>query len=313
MQTVVLCPGQGAQAIGMAKSWCETNAQARSTFEVADAIFKQGPHASTLSELAWNGPAGVLHRTDVSQPALYTAGVACARALGIESFGSILAIAGLSLGEYTALHLAGAFTFEDGLRLVIERGRLMQSAAEASKGGMIALIGADEASAQAVCEAASEGEVLVPANYNAPGQIVLSGHASACERANTVASEKGLRAAMLTVAGAFHSPLMQGAAQGMEQALAQTHFSPLSREVWSNVTAQPHNNADLDLIRKRLVEQLVSPVRWSQSCANLIASLNSRALREGTIFHELAPGTVLRGLMKRIDRATEVLSHDQPA
>ncbi len=313
MQTVVLCPGQGAQVIGMAKWWCESNAHARSTFETADAIFEQSGHATSLSTIAWNGPAELLHRTDVSQPALYTAGIACARALGNDAFGSMLAISGLSLGEYTALHLAGAFSFEDGLRLVIERGRLMQAAAEASKGGMIALIGADEASAQAVCDEASQGEVLVPANYNAPGQIVLSGHASACARANSIASEKGLRAAVLTVAGAFHSPLMQPAAAGMETALAKTQFSPLKGEVWSNVTAQPHNSADLDLIRKRLVEQLVSPVRWSQSCANLIASLNSRNLREGTVFHELAPGTVLRGLMKRIDRATEVLSHDQPA
>ncbi|MSR41312.1 MAG: ACP S-malonyltransferase [Phycisphaerales bacterium] len=313
MQTVVLCPGQGAQVVGMAKSWCEANADARAIFETADRLYTSGPDGRTLSDLAWNGPAELLSRTDVSQAALYTAAIACAHAMGMNAFGTIVATAGLSLGEYTALHLAGAFSFEDGLRLVIERGRLMQSAAEMSKGGMVALIGADEASAQAVCDEAAQGEVLVPANYNAPGQIVLSGHASACARAATVASEKGLRAAVLSVAGAFHSPLMQPAAEGMERALAQTQFSPLHREVWSNVTAQPHNSADLDSIRKRLVEQLVSPVRWSQSCANLIASLAARQLREGTIFHELAPGTVLRGLMKRIDRATEVTSHDQPA
>ncbi len=313
MRTVLLCPGQGAQAVGMAKAWCELHPAARETFDIADRIFANGPDGKTLSDLAFNGPLELLSRTDVSQPALFTAGVACSRAMGSTAFGEIVATAGLSLGEYTALHLAGAFSFEDGLRLVIERGRLMQSAAEQSKGGMVALIGADDASAQAVCDEACQGEVLVPANYNAPGQIVLSGHATACARAAAVASDKGLRAAVLSVAGAFHSPLMQPAAEGMERVLAQTQFSPLTIEVWSNVSAQPHNSADLGLIRKSLVEQLVSPVRWSQSCANMLASLASRKIREGTAFHELAPGTVLRGLMKRIDRATEVTSHDQPA
>src|SRR5690606_2806175 len=169
---------------------------------------------------------------------------------------AIAAAAGLSLGEYTALHLAGAFEFIDGLKLVAERGRLMQQAAEAGRGGMVALIGADEDQAAAVCEAAAEGEVLVTANFNAPGQIVLSGHAAACDRAVKVAESMGLRGAPLTVAGAFHSPLMQPAADGLRQTLAATELRKLQFSVWSNVTAEPHDADNPELLRDRLVQQL---------------------------------------------------------
>jgi [acyl-carrier-protein] S-malonyltransferase len=222
---------------------------------------------------------------------------------------ALAAAAGLSLGEYTALHLAGAFSFEDGLRLVALRGRFMQDAAEASQGGMVALIGADEDKALEVCAKASQGEVLVCANFNAPGQIVLSGHATACDRAVTVAGDLGLRATKLVVAGAFHSPLMQPAAERLAKALDETAFSAPSSPVWSNVTARPHGS-DPVTIKQLLVQQLTAPVRWSQSCTDLIASVRSA----GTVvtFREVAPGTVLKGLMKRIDRTCEVTSHDQP-
>jgi [acyl-carrier-protein] S-malonyltransferase len=222
---------------------------------------------------------------------------------------SLAAAAGLSLGEYTALHLAGAFSFEDGLRLVALRGRFMQDAAEASQGGMVALIGADEDKALEVCAKAAQGEVLVCANFNAPGQIVLSGHATACDRAVTVAGDLGLRATKLVVAGAFHSPLMQPAAERLAKALDETAFSAPSSPVWSNVTARPHGS-DPVTIKQLLVQQLTAPVRWSQSCTDLIASVRSA----GTVvtFREVAPGTVLKGLMKRIDRTCEVTSHDQP-
>lgn len=171
-------------------------------------------------KISFDGPAETLNRTDVSQPALYTCAIASFHAMQDRPDApTISACAGLSLGEYTALHLAGAFSFEDGLRLVATRGKLMQAAAEASRGGMVALIGADEAQAQAVCDGAAQGEVLVCANFNAPGQIVLSGHASACDRALEFASTVGCRATRLQVAGAFHSPLMASAAELMQKRL----------------------------------------------------------------------------------------------
>jgi [acyl-carrier-protein] S-malonyltransferase len=312
MDTVVLCPGQGAQAIGMGKAWCEASPAARAIFDAADrALAGQFPGGASLSAISFGGPAESLNRTDVSQPALYACGVACFRGLidrGLPLHA--IAAAGLSLGEYTALHLAGAFSFEDGLRLVALRGKLMQEAAEASKGGMVALIGADEAQAQAVCDQASLGEVLVCANFNAPGQIVLSGHQGACRRAVEVAPTVGVKAAPLQVAGAFHSPLMAPAAEGLAGALERTDFRPLEIEVWSNVTARPHRRDDSESVRKLLADQLVSPVRWAQSCGNLLAAMAAQGRTPA--YREMAPGSVLKGLFRRIDRACEVNTHDQP-
>lgn len=324
---VLLCPGQGAQAVGMGRPWCDASEAARKTFAEAEALLRSLPAPSPwrdmkpLRELCVDGPAPDLDRTDVSQPALFVCGIASFRALrergdlsdatDASSGGfTMRAAAGLSLGEYTALVLAGAISFEDGLRLVAERGRLMQRAAEASKGGMVALIGAEEAQADAVCADAAQGEVLVCANFNAPGQIVLSGHATACDRAEKSAAAMGLRASRLKVAGAFHSPLMAPAAEGLAGALEPVEIRVPGAEVWSNVTARPHDGREPASIRKRLVEQLVSPVRWSQSCEHLIATVGAES---GVSFHELAPGTVLKGLMRRINRSVEVTSHDQPA
>jgi [acyl-carrier-protein] S-malonyltransferase len=307
-QTVLLCPGQGAQSIGMGTAWAASSAAARAVIEAADRATSL-PIGKALSTVCAEGPLDQLSRTDISQPALYTVGVACAAAMRERAPLSLAAAAGLSLGEYTALHLAGAFSFEDGLRLVALRGRFMQDAAESSQGGMVALIGADEDKALEVCAKASQGEVLVCANFNAPGQIVLSGHATACDRAVTVAGDLGLRATKLVVAGAFHSPLMQPAAERLAKALDETAFSAPSSPVWSNVTARPHGS-DPVTIKQLLVQQLTAPVRWSQSCTDLIDWVRSA----GTVvsFREVAPGTVLKGLMKRIDRTCEVTSHDQP-
>jgi [acyl-carrier-protein] S-malonyltransferase len=307
-ELVLLCPGQGAQAVGMGRAWAEASPAARAVFDEADAVLGDRLGAP-LSAICFDGPPERLNQTDVSQPAIYTASVACWRGL-LEDDGSRrpVAAAGLSLGEYTALHLAGVFDFAAGLRLVADRGRFMQDAAEASRGGMVALIGGDEAQANAVCERSSEGpeRVLVPANFNAPGQIVLSGHAEACDRAVEVGGEMGLRATALTVAGAFHSPLMQPAAERMAEVLAATDLADPGVPVWSNVTATPHDTGNPELLRRRLVEQIVSPVRWSESCGSMVAS-------SYTAFHELAPGTVLRGLMRRIDRSVKVQNHDQPS
>lgn len=313
-RVVALCPGQGAQQVGMGKAWADSCPAAAQTFAAADEALADLPALGgvPLSRICFEGPIELLSRTDVSQPALYTCGVACWQAMLDQADPPrLMAAAGLSLGEYTALHLAGAYSFLDGLRLVATRGRLMQEAAEQSVGGMVALIGADEAQASAVCEQAAEGEVLVCANFNAPGQIVLSGDRAACERAVAVAGELGLRATALQVAGAFHSPLMQPAAEGLEAALAEVEFRSLACPVWSNVTARPHDPASVDDLRKNLTLQLVKPVRWKHCCEDLFTALRDGGEATWSA-HELAPGTVLRGLMRRIDKSIGVLSHDQP-
>lgn len=313
---VIICPGQGAQAVGMAKAWCERSPEARAIFDRADAVL--GTRLGVkLSDLCFTGPAERLNQTDASQPAIYTAGIACWKGLLASwSMGNgetnLLAAAGLSLGEYTALCVAGAFSFEEGLELVTLRGRAMQDAAEAQPSSMLALIGADEPQARAVCDKAAEGDVLVPANFNAPGQIVLSGHKAAITRAATVATEMGLRATELQVAGAFHSPLMAPAAERLAAALARTPIKAPRCPVISNVTARPHapeSGSIEDAIRRRLVDQLTSPVRWAESCVTLGSLASSHA---GAEFHELAPGKTLAGLMRRIDKNLKVASHDEP-
>ena len=302
---VILCPGQGAQAVGMGKAWHEASEAARRIFAQADEALGESLDRP-LSEICFTGPADLLNRTDIAQPAIYVCSVACHRGL-VERNGQLplTATAGLSLGEYTALCLAGVFDFVPGLRLVARRGRLMQEAAQRCRSGMVALAGADQEQAQAICDEARGGDVLVCANVNAPGQIVLSGHADACQRAADAARRRGLRATPLAVAGAFHSPLMQSAADAMAEDLSGAGLSPLRVPVWSNVTAQPHDPQNLELLRQRLVEQIISPVRWAQTCHRLVG--------EGTMtVHELAPGNVLRGLMRRINPSVKVKNHDQP-
>ncbi len=306
---IILCPGQGAQTVGMGKAWVDSSPEAARVFNRADEILGDRLGAR-LSALCFDGPADTLNRTDIAQPALYVTGVACFRAafadLKPENLG---AAAGLSLGEYTALHIAGAFSFEDGLELVTLRGRAMQDAAEASDSSMVALIGADEQQANAVCDAARGDGVLVPANFNAPGQIVISGSMEACDRAVEAAAEAGLRATKLSVAGAFHSPLMQPAADRLAQALADTPITEPSCPVVSNVTARPHAaDSGVDFaskLRSLLVEQLTSPVRWAESCLWLSQNVSGD-------YHELAPNKVLSGLMRRIERSIRVDNHDAP-
>lgn len=310
---IILCPGQGAQIPGMGKAWCDASPEARAVFDAADRILGDRLGAP-LSRLCFEGPADRLNQTDASQPAIYVASVACWRGLlARASMGNgelpLAATAGLSLGEYTALHIAGAVSFEEGLELVTLRGRAMQDAAEASPGGMIALVGATDDQAREVCDAARGSDVLVCANFNAPGQVVLSGHKVACERAAKSAEAMGLRSAMLPVAGAFHSPLMAPAAERLGTALAKASIVAPRSPVVSNVTALPHAGEGArpieQTIRARLVEQLTSPVRWAQSCTWMIANL-------GGEFAELCPGKTLAGLMRRIDKATKVTPHDVP-
>ncbi|RMH13462.1 MAG: ACP S-malonyltransferase [Planctomycetota bacterium] len=312
---VILCPGQGAQAVGMGKAWSEASPEAARVFGQADEILGDRLGAP-ISSLCFEGPAERLNQTDVSQPAIYVTSLASLAGLRAE-WGAgngelpLAACAGLSLGEYTALTVAGAIDFEHGLELVALRGRAMQDAAEASASGMVALIGADEAAATELCEKAAQGEVLVPANFNAPGQVVVSGAAGACDRAEQIASEMGLRATRLPVAGAFHSPLMQPAADRLKAALAQTPIREPRCQVMSNVTGESHqaehDGTIVESIRRRLVEQLTSPVRWADNCRWLSGR------NPGAAYHELAPGKTLAGLMRRIDRNIKVETHDEPA
>src|SRR5690606_19167088 len=246
---IVLCPGQGAQFVGMARAWRDRSTEAAAVFAAADE-FLAGPDAparlpAPLSDLCFEGPDADLNRTDISQPAIFTASIACWRGLlatrGLgENDVRLRATAGLSLGEYTALTIAGALTFEDGLRLVALRGRAMHEAAEASEGGMVAIIGGDDQQAMAVCDAARGGDIQVGTHFSAPGQVVLSGSLTACERAVKHAAEKGLRASQLPVAGAFHSPLMQPAAERLAEALAKVEIRQPRCPVYSNVTALRH-------------------------------------------------------------------------
>lgn len=331
---VVLCPGQGAQAVGMGKAWASKSSEARAVFEAADRLLGDRLGAP-LSTLCFDGPAESLNQTNVSQPAIYVASVACWRgtlaAWGAGGSGgggvieaNVVATAGLSLGEYTALHLAGVFSFEDGLELVTLRGRAMQDAADAIRqpdgspgSGMVAIIGADESQVFELCDRARERDVLVPANFNAPGQIVVSGSIAACRRAVEVSGQMGLRATPLAVAGAFHSPLMAPAAERLRSKLDATPMRAPRVDVMSNVTGQVHDRAGsgesvIAGIRQRLVEQLTMPVRWEQNCRSLVSMLAGGADGSAAQFLELAPGKTLAGLMRRIDKTTKVLTLDEP-
>lgn len=306
--TILLCPGQGAQHVGMAKEWYEKSPAAKAVFD--EAIESLG---FDLSKLCFGGPEDELNRTDKAQVAIYTASVACHRAL-VESgvVGDAQLTAGLSLGEFTALHLAGAFDFLTGLELVKLRGQAMQDAAEMSESSMVALVGADEAQAMALCEEAlndpeNKGEeVLVPSNFNCPGQVVISGSLKACERAEAVADKMGINSKQLPVAGAFHSPLMSPAADRLAEALDKVGWSLPKIPVMSNVTAMPHEN-DFDSIKQRLVEQLTHPVRWSQCLEYVLAEKPDARLVE------LAPGRVLSGHVRRINRKTKVENFAKPS
>jgi [acyl-carrier-protein] S-malonyltransferase len=281
----------------MGKDFFEKSAVAKETFDAANKVL-----GFDLAELCFAGPEERLNQTDISQPAIYVTSVASFRAVkeagGVDP-AAVAAYAGLSLGEYTALHLAGVFSFEDGLRLVALRGKYMQEAAVASPSGMVAILGADEGAINQLCATAAEGEVLVPANFNAPGQIVVSGSKGACERVLKAAESGGFKAVALKVAGAFHSPLMQPGADKMKAELDKVAFATPKTRVYSNVTADVHG--DSASIKELLVKQITQPVRWEQTMVKLVAD-------EGARFVELAPGRTLAGLAKKINRRLPIES-----
>ncbi len=292
-KTALLFSGQGAQTVGMGQDLAAEFPVAAALFEKADEIL-----GYPLSRIAFEGPTEELTKTSVCQPALYVHGLACLAVLK-EKFPALEfhATAGLSLGEFTAHAAAGTFDFETGLRLVDKRARAMQSACEASTGGMAAIIGGEE---DRVRELAAAADVDV-ANINAPGQIVLSGEASKIVMAVSLAKEYSARKAVeLTVAGAFHSRLMEPAYQSLSAALAETHMIEPRVPVVCNVDAIEVR--DPQTIRRTLADQVTGSVCWSQSVEYLIDKLHIEQ------FIELGPGGVIAGLVGRIRKGTPITS-----
>ncbi|MGB8343175.1 MAG: ACP S-malonyltransferase [Chthoniobacterales bacterium] len=288
----LLFAGQGAQVVGMGRDLASEFVEAADLFERADEVLGR-----KLSEIAWHGPIEELTRTSNCQPALYIYGLACLSVLrDIAGMFPVAAAAGLSLGEWTAHAAAGTYSFEDGLRLVEQRGRFMEAACEATSGAMAAMIGADESAVRAL---AADTDVDV-ANLNAPGQIVISGERAKVELAVGLAKEHGIRrATLLNVAGAYHSRLMENAYVQVGEALVEVTLQKPSFPVISNVTGAEVESADE--IRRTLQDQVTSTVRWTDCM--------ERMLEMGCdLFLELGPGGVLAGLMQRTRKGTEVLS-----
>ncbi len=298
MNLAMLFPGQGAQKVGMARDVCEASPAAMEVFERAEQAVEM-----PLRKLCFEGPEEQLARTDVCQPAIFAASAAMLAAIS-ERLGDDAprpaVTAGLSLGEYTALYAAGGVDLVTGVRLVARRGAEMQRAAEQTDSGMVSILGVDEDSAWKLAEAAADGQVLVCANFNCPGQVVLSGDSSACRRAAELAEQFGATGAVpLKVAGAFHSEMMRPAAEGLARTLAEAEIRPPRVPVVSNVDAREHTEPED--IRRCLLEQLTSPVRWQQCMERLLGN--------GTkTLYEVGPGRVLGGLMRRIDRGADFTS-----
>ncbi|MBI5864543.1 MAG: ACP S-malonyltransferase [Planctomycetes bacterium] len=284
-------PGQGAQLVGMGKDFADAHPAARTVFEQADQIL-----GFSIAMLCFEGPAEQLEATDIQQPSIFVTGVAIYRAAvaaGVIRPDQFAAMGGLSLGEYTALHLADALSFEDALRLVYRRGQLMQQAARASSGGMVSVMGLDEDKALALCEKVASAGRIRPANFNCPGQIVLSGEKAGCDAAAALAEEFGGKAVPLKVAGAFHSDLMKPAAEGLRPVLEAAAIQTPRCRVIANVDAEYHGGPAS--IRDSLYRQVFSPVRW-EACVR-------RLISDGcTEFTEFGPNRVLTGLMRKIDR-----------
>jgi [acyl-carrier-protein] S-malonyltransferase len=294
-RSAFLFPGQGAQSVGMAGALCASLPAAKSLFDQASAVL-----GYDLLALCVNGPADKLNATDISQPAIFVASLAALEQLKAtqpDAANDVVATAGLSLGEYTALVFAGAFSFEDGLKVVQARGKAMQEAALATPSGMIAVIGMEVPEVESlVAEAKSAGKIEV-ANYLCPGNTVVSGSLAALDKLEEIGRERGgIRATRLSVAGAFHTDIMRPADEKLAEALAGITFTPPRIPVWSNVDAQPHT--DPMTLRDLLVKQVLSPVRWEETMRGLIAAGVER-------FHEIGPGRVLAGLMKRVNRKAD--------
>lgn len=288
----LLFSGQGAQTIGMGRDLAEEFPEAAELFRRADEVLGR-----ELSEIAWHGPIEELTRTANCQPALYVHGLACLSVLReIAGEFPVAAAAGLSLGEWTAHAAAGTFSFEEGLRLVEQRGRFMEAACAATSGAMAAMIGGEESAVRAL---ADEADVDV-ANLNAPGQIVISGERVKVELAIALAKERGVRrATLLNVAGAYHSRLMESAHRQVGDALRDTQLQTPRFPVISNVTGAPVETAKE--IRRALQDQVTATVRWTECMERMLAM-------GCDLFLELGPGNVLAGLLQRIRKGAEIMS-----
>ncbi|WP_425605970.1 ACP S-malonyltransferase [Lysobacter firmicutimachus] len=293
-------PGQGSQSLGMLAELSELHPQVRETF--AEASDGAGVDLWALSQ---GGPEEQLNRTEFTQPALLAAGVAVWRLWRAQGGAQPASLAGHSLGEYSALVASGALSLRDGAHLVRLRGQLMQDAAPAGVGAMAAVLGAEDALVEEICAAVSGAEVVVPANYNSPGQIVIGGHAGAVDKALTRLAEAGVRKAVkLAVSVPSHTPLMRDAANRLAEAMAGLDWREPSIPVVQNVDAQVEDG--LDAIRDALVRQLYLPVRWT-GCVQALSARGAQRIAE------CGPGKVLAGLIKRIDKAIDGRAIGTPA
>jgi [acyl-carrier-protein] S-malonyltransferase len=293
-QIAFLFPGQGAQNVGMGLQAAGRVPAARKLYDEAAEVL-----GYDLADVSWSGPSERLNSTVISQPAIFVASLAALETLKAEDASTVAgcgAAAGLSLGEYTALAFAGALSFRDGLRMVQQRGEAMQAASDAVSSGMVSVVGMDRAKLEELCAAARSAGLLQIANLLCPGNIVVSGTKPACEALEQLAGEAGARTVRLSVAGAFHTPLMHPADEKLAKTLESAELRAPRIPVWSNVDAQPHT--DPAEIRELLVRQVVQPVLWEQSMSNLLAAGYGR-------FYEIGPGRVLAGLLKRIQRKVD--------
>jgi [acyl-carrier-protein] S-malonyltransferase len=298
MKVAFLFPGQGAQTVGMGKELNETLPAARKLFDDATGIL-----GYNLLDVCVQGPVEKLNSTAVSQPAIFVTSLAALESLrakepGIEA--EVVATAGLSLGEYTALVFAGALSFADGLRVVQRRGEAMQAAADATASGMVSVLGLDQDKVEELCaRARAVGKVEI-ANLLCPKNIVVSGTQAACAEVERLAPEFDvMKTIRLAVAGAFHTDIMKPADQALAAALERVPMQPARIPVWSNVDAQPHTSPEE--IRSLLVRQVLQPVLWEKTLRNLLAQGVQR-------FYEIGPGRVLAGLLKRMDRKMECVN-----
>ncbi len=277
-------PGQGAQFVGMGKDLYENNPVAKEMFDKANEIL-----GFNITDLMFNGTDEDLRQTKVTQPAIFLHSVILAKTMG-DDFNPDM-VAGHSLGEFSALVAAGALSFEDGLRLVSARAQAMQKACEKPPSTMAAVLALPDARVEELCASVTEG-VVVPANYNCPGQIVISGSIEGVDAACAKMLEAGAKRALkLKVGGAFHSPLMEPARAELADAIAHTDFHAPKCPVYQNVNAEPQT--DPETIKKNLIAQLTAPVRWTQTIQNMIAA-------GADTFVEVGPGAVLQGLVKKI-------------
>ncbi|MFI3304910.1 MAG: ACP S-malonyltransferase [Rikenellaceae bacterium] len=289
MKHAYVFPGQGAQSVGMGKDLYENNAEAKALFERANEVL-----GFRITDIMFDGTVEQLKETKVTQPAVFLHSVILAKSLGVVPD----AVAGHSLGEFSALVVAGVLSFENGLTLVSKRAMAMQAACEATPGTMAAVLALSDDAVETICNE-TEG-VVVAANYNCPGQLVISGAVEAVEAACEAAKAAGARRALrLPVGGAFHSPLMAPAREELAKAIAEAEFTTPTCPIYQNVDAKPYTDAAT--IKENLIAQLTAPVRWTQIVENMLADGVDN-------FTELGPGAVLQGLIKKVSTEVEVES-----